>query len=220
MVVVGGALIRTACSEIQCSRSRRDAATPAPQTAAALAALPKVGSYSDPIGSGGRYRDAIYGFFEVEPPAGYEIVEKRDKAKFTTGPDSPRPGQLVSRSWVVFRRGKVEIAAIARETFSSFEHDWAVVEQESRERFKGIDIQRIRFVKIDGQKGGEMVASYAGMQLVILKYKKHGLDHAITITCPAGEFSECQGAVLAFLRSYRSVNPAAPTPPSGKPQGR
>ncbi len=182
-----------------------------------LELLPKEGAYGAPIGRGAPYQDPIHGFFQVQVPEGFQIYERRDKATVTTGPDSPRPGVVLQRSWVDFKHDKANICAIARRTLGgTIEEDIDFVKKEMRERFPEINFVRTRSVQIDGTNGAEVVSSCTGLHVILVRYKKHGLDHAIIITCPAGEFSRAtyKEALVAFLRSYRSLEPA-PAPPSG-----
>jgi hypothetical protein len=175
----------------------------------AIALLPQDGIYSQTAGTGGNYRDPMNRYFEVQPPAGWQIVEKRDKGTFTFGPDSTQPGRVVPRSWIIFRKDGAEVGVIARESFSSIEQDFDLVVKGFREG-AGAMVERSRFVTIDGAKGGELVSSVKGVRLLAVKYKKNGLDHAITMTCPASDVPKVFPVFDQFLRSYRSLEIAKP----------
>ncbi|OHB72478.1 MAG: hypothetical protein A2V70_14410 [Planctomycetes bacterium RBG_13_63_9] len=167
--------------------------------------LPADGIYSAAEGSGGSYRDPIHGFFELQPPAGFQIVEKRDKSRLaiTQGPGA---GTTVPRSWIVLRAENTDIGVIARTTFSPFEDDFQVVLNGLREKLGSAAIDRHRFITIDGVKGGEILATAQNMRILAIKYKKGGLDHAITITCPAAEFPKRAETFVGLLRSYRGLD--------------
>jgi len=201
---IGLPLLRTMCNS-----PGRPAKPPTDIPTAAVAILPQDGVYSQPAGAGGSYHDPMNGYFEAQPPVGWQIIEKRDKGTFTFGPESPQLGRVAPRSWIVFGKDGAEIGVIARESFSTIEQDFEVVGKGYRERF-GATVERSRFVMIDGAKGGEIVGSIKGMCVLLVKYKKNGLDHAITMTCPAGEVAGVFPEFERFLRSYRGL--AAETP--------
>jgi hypothetical protein len=206
LVVVGASLLRTMCH----SSGKPEAFTNT--SASAVALLPQDGIYSQPTGTGGNYRDPMNRYFEVQPPAGWQIVEKRDKGTFTFGPESTQPGRVSPRSWVVFRKDGAEIGVIARESFSSIEQDFDVVVKGYRER-AGATVGRSRFVTIDGAKGGELVGSIQGMRVLLVKYKKNGLDHAITMSYSYSEVAKVFPVFDQFLRSYRSLEGSLRTQP-------
>jgi phage FluMu protein Com len=181
---------------------------------AAVALLPQDGVYSQPQGTGGSYRDPMNGYFEAQPPAGWQIIEKRNRGTFTFGPESTQPGRTAPRSWIVFRKDEAEIGAIARESFSTIKQDFELVVKGYRERF-GATVERSRFVTIDGAKGGEIVGSINGMHVLLVKFKKNGLDHAITMTCPLGEASKALPEFERFLRSYRGLAASTPSASAG-----
>ncbi len=168
--------------------------------------LPADGIYTASAGSGGSYRDPIHGFFECEPPPGFKIRERRDKASLTIAAGNPRAGETIPRSWVELRRGDFYVSVIARKTFATtIEEDFEFV-LKGLEDF-GATIHRSRFVTVDGVKAGECLYSIRGMVVLLLKYKKNGLDHAFTVECPLGEFVGWHEELLAFLRSYTSLQP-------------
>lgn len=173
--------------------------------AQAAGPLPEDGVYSAVQGSGGRYRDPIHGFFELQPPAGFEVIERREKSQLaiTVGPHA---GRTVPRSWIAFRKGNVEIAVISRTTFSPFAGDFQVVLTALREKLGSAAIDRHRFITIDGARGGEILATAQNMRILMIKYKKGTLDHAITITCPVAEFPEHASTFGGLLRSYRGLD--------------
>ena len=72
-------------------------------------------------------------------------------------------------------------------------------------RSAGAEIRTERFVTIDGTKGAEVCAVAGGYRLLLVKYKKHGLDHAITMSCSPADFPKHQKEFTDFLRSYRSL---------------
>jgi len=164
--------------------------------------LPDDGVYSDPVGAGGEYQDPIHGFFSVTTPSGFRITEKRDKSTFEVV-EGPFAGETVRRSWVQFRSGDLDIGVIARETATSLEEDFRIVVEGLRKA--GVKIYRERFVTIDGAKGGELLGSIKGIMMLTVKYKKDGLDHAITITAPERKFGDNSEIFMDFLRSYRSL---------------
>jgi len=217
MALVLVAIATVAITYKSCSR---DGNTIVEDGSSVLESLPKNGAYSAFIGRA-PYHDPIHGFFQVQVPEGFQIHERRDKTTVTTGPDSPRPGVVLQRSWIDFNNhDRANICAIARRTLGgTIEEDIDFVKQEMRERFPETVFVRTRFVQIDGAKGVEVVSLCKGLYVILVKYKKHGLDHAITITCPVEAFSYSlnnQTAFVAFLCSYRSLKPA-PEPASGKP---
>jgi len=201
---IGLPLLRTMCNS-----PGRPAKPSADRPAAAVAILPQDGIYGQLAGAGGNYRDPMNTYFEAEPPVGWQIIEKRDKGTFTFGPESTQPGRVAPRSWIVFRKNGAEIGVIARESFSSIEQDFELVVKGYRESF-GATVERSRFVTIDGAKGGEIVGSIKGMHVLLVKYKKNGLDHAITMTCPPREVVSVFPEFKRFLRSYRGL-------PTGNP---
>jgi predicted Zn finger-like uncharacterized protein len=161
--------------------------------------LPTDGVYSKDAGSGGSYKDSIHGFFEVEPPKGFKIVEDRNKT--TTTLDD---GTLVSCSRIAFQSDNARIAVVTRKTFKgTIEEDLKVVLYNYRSA--GAKIATERFVTIDGSKGAEVGAVAGGYRLLLVKYKKHGLDHAITMSCSPADFPKHQKEFTDFLRSYRSL---------------
>lgn len=158
-----------------------------------------------PVGTGGEYRDPMNQYFEVQPPVGWQIVEKRDKGTFTFGPGSAYPGRVIARTWITFRNGRASIGVIARESTSTIEEDFPFVLKEYRKRFGG-NVRRTGFISIDGVKGAQIIASAKGIQVLLVKYKKHGLDHAITMTCPRPDSHQFAPEFERFLRSYRSLD--------------
>jgi hypothetical protein len=171
-----------------------------------VGSLPEDGIYSNPQGSGGNYKDPINGFFVVQAPAGFEIKERLDKTKFVINEGSSHIGETVPSSFIQFiYANKTFVAVTARKTFTTIEHDFDTVLDELPKKFSGIKIHRHRFVTIDGVKGGEVFASLRGQKLLMVKYKKYGLDHAITINCDDADFPKFEDKFVAFLRSYRSL---------------
>jgi ankyrin repeat protein len=161
--------------------------------------LPTDGVYSKDIGSGGRYKDTIHGFFEVEPPKGFKIVEDRNRT--TTTLDD---GTSVPCSRITFQSDNAKIAVITRKFFrGTIEEDLKVVVYNYRSA--GAEIRTERFVMIDGTKGAEVGAIAGGYRLLLVKYKKHGMDHAITMSCSPADFPKHQKEFTDFLRSYRSL---------------
>jgi len=168
--------------------------------------LPQDGVYSASQGKGGSYKDPINGFFVVQAPAGFEIKKRLDKTKFVINEGSSHVGETVPQSFIQFiYANKIFIAVIARKTFTTIEHDFDAALDGLPKKFSGIKIHRDRFVTIDGVKGGEVLASWRGQKLLIVKYKKYGLDHAITVNCDEGDFPKFEDKFVAFLRSYRSL---------------
>lgn len=207
-ILLGLPLLRTMCNSHGNSPGK-PARSSVNMSKAAVAMLPKDDVYSQPAGTGGNYRDPMNRYFEAQPPSGWQIVEKRDKGTFAFGPDSAQPGRVAPRSWIVFRNDGAEIGVIARESFSTIEQDFELVVKGYRERF-GATVERSRFITIDGAKGGEIVGSVKGMRVLLVKYKKNGLDHAITMICPAGEVSKFFPEFERFVKSYRSLEASSP----------
>jgi TPR repeat protein len=161
--------------------------------------LPTDGVYSKDAGSGGSYKDSIHGFFEVEPPKGFKIVENRDKT--TSILDD---GTVVPCSRINFQSDSARIAVVARKTFKgTIEEDLKVVIHNYRSA--GAEIITERFITIDGTKGAEVGSIAGGYRLLLVKYKKHGLDHAITMSCSPADFPKHQKEFTDFLRSYHSL---------------
>jgi predicted Zn finger-like uncharacterized protein len=168
--------------------------------------LPTDGVYSTDAGSGGSYKDPINGFFVVQAPSGFEIKERLDKTKFVIHEGSSHVGETVPASFIQFiYANKTFIAVTARKTFTTIEHDFDAVLDGLPTKFSGIKIHRHRFVTIDGVKGGEVFASLRGQKLLMVKYKKYGLDHTITINCDDTDFPKFEDKFVAFLCSYRSL---------------
>lgn len=165
--------------------------------------LPQNGVYSNVEGMGGSYKDPIHGFFVVEPPVGFEIVERRDKKTVTIETGRPRAGEEVPRSWIQFNKSNVEIGAIARQTWTDFDTDFKFV-MDSFEN-KGAKIQFKRYITIDGVKGGEYIVEISGIMFHGIKYKKHGLDHSLSLGGSPREYRRYQNEFLSFARSYRSI---------------
>jgi hypothetical protein len=193
----------------------RPAKAPGEQARPALAPVRSGGSHAQPAGSTGVYRDPMNRYFEVEPPAGWQIIEKRDKGTFTFGPDSPHPGRVAPRSWIVFRKDRAEIGVIGRPSYSTIERDFDLVLNGYRERFSGM-IEKSGFITVDGAKGGELEGSIRGTHIQLVKYKKNGLDHAITMTCPAGETRKFLPAFQQFVKSYRSLGAGTASAPTSE----
>ena len=166
--------------------------------------LPADGVYSREAGSGGEYTDAIHGVFQVQPPSGFEIQE--DQTRTTTTLDGgPRSGSAVPCSRVRFSSGKARIAAIVRKSYGGdIEADMEIVIQNYRSA--GAKIISSRNVTIDGVSGRELVAEAGGSRLLCVKYKKHGLDHALTMSASPSAFREYEKTFADFLRSYKSLN--------------
>ena len=165
----------------------------------ATADLPTDGVYSKDIGSGGSYKDPIHGFFEVELPKGFKIEENRERSTITLD-----DGSIVPCSRIKFKSDKATIAVIIRKTFKgTIEEDSAVMVRNIRST--GAKIVSERFVTIDGSKGFEAGVFGGGYRLLLVKYKKHELDHAITISCSPDDFSSLQKEFTDFLCSYRSL---------------
>jgi TPR repeat protein len=163
--------------------------------------LPIDGVYSKDIGSGGSYKDPVHGFFEVKPPQGFKIVEQRDRT--TTRLDN---GTVVPYSRIRFQSDKARIAVVTRKAFKgTIEEDSKIVVNNLRSAGAGIATER--FVIIDGSKGIEVDAIAAGYRLLLVKYKKHGLDHAMTMSCSPADFLNYQNVFTDFLSSYRSLKP-------------
>jgi hypothetical protein len=170
------------------------------------AGLPADGVYSKDAGRGGSYKDPINGFFVVQAPAGFEIKERFDKTKFVINEGSSHIGETVPASFIQFvYANKTFIAVTARKTFTTIEHDFDAVLDGLPKKFPGIKIDSTRFITIDGVKGGEILASLSGQKLLMVKYKKYGLDHSININCDEADFPKFEDKFVAFLRSYRSL---------------
>ena len=166
---------------------------------------PADGVYSRHIGRGGEYTDAIHGFFQVQPPDGFRIRE--DRTRTTIALDGgPRRGSTVPCSRIRFSSGEAQIAAIVRRSYGGdIETDFQIVLRNYRSA--GARILRTRGVTIDGVSGREAVAEAAGSQVLLVKFKKHGLDHALTLSAPLSAFARYEGAFVDFLRSYKSISP-------------
>ena len=163
--------------------------------------LPADGIYSNPQGSGGSYKDPIHGFFEVEPPKRFKAKERRDKT--TTRLDN---GTYVPCSRVNFKSGDTQIGVVTRKSpRGTIDTDIEVVLRNYKR--VGAIVKKKRPIQIDGVKGYEVLSRIKDLQLLLVKYKKHGLDHAITISCSPADFSKLQNEFTDFLRSYRSINP-------------
>lgn len=168
--------------------------------------LPEDGVYSLTEGKGGPYKDRINGYFEVQVPAGFRIRERRDKSEFTITDGSSHVGEVVPASFIQFISGeKAYIAVTARKTFTMIEHDFESVLNELPTKFTGIRVHRSRFVTIDGAKGGEVLASWRGQTMLMVKYKKYGLDHGISMNCSTTEAARLFPVFVAFLQSYRGL---------------
>ena len=168
--------------------------------------LPQDGIYSKTEGTGGSYKDPIHGFFIVEPPAGFKIVERRDKTTITVQPDRPHAGEKLPRSWIQFKRGGTEIGAITRKTYTEdIETDFDFVIKQMKN--KGAKVLLTRYVTIDGVKGGEYIVKVKDFQFHGIKYKKHGLDHSLSLGGTPRDYSRYQKEFLDFARSYRSLKP-------------
>lgn len=164
--------------------------------------LPQNGIYSESEGTGGNYQDPIHRFFQVKPPPGYAIKEKRDRTTTLDGGSSR--GKIVPCTRTDFKSGKNTIGVVTRKTYHSvIEDNIKVVERNYRSA--GVKIDRTRFITIDGVKGAEILAKAAPYQLLLIKYNKDGLDHAITISCSPRDFATFSEDFLPFLQSYRSV---------------
>lgn len=164
--------------------------------------LPENGIYSATAGSGGSYTEPIHSFFSVDPPKGYSIGADRNHT--TTRLDN---GTVVPRSRIHFSSGRASIEVVTRKTFrGTIDDDLQVVLRNYRSA--GVRIERTRFVTIDGVRGAEVLAREGNYQLILVKYKKHGLDHAITMRYhPPRKLSRSKGEFVSFLRSYRSLKP-------------
>jgi hypothetical protein len=170
--------------------------------------LPSDAIYSNSRGSGGNYKDSINGYFEVQPPTGFQIREIREKNKFTIEAGSSHIGEVVPKSFIQFvYEEKGFIAVIARKTFNTIEEDFEVISNELPKKYPGVMIHSSRFVTIDEAKGWEVFASWHGQKFLVVKYKKYGLDHTITINCDDADFPKFEDKFIAFLRSYRSLEP-------------
>jgi len=166
-----------------------------------IAGLPADGIYSADAGSGGSYKDPIHGFFEVEPPNGFVIEEDRERT--TIRLDN---GQVVARSRISFKADEVKIGVTARGDLQNvIDDDLEFVLQQYR--LAGVKIERTRFVTIDGVRGAEVLGKPADYYFLLIKYKKHSLDHSIVLTCyPASDFPKLfKGEFLPFLHSHRSL---------------
>jgi predicted Zn finger-like uncharacterized protein len=165
------------------------------------AKIPADGVYNSNAGSGGSYTDVIHGFFQVEPLKGFRIEEDRNRT--TTRLDD---GTVVPCSRIRFVSGKARIGVVTRKSFrGTIDEDLEVVLRNLRSA--GGRIERTRFITVDGVKGAEVLSKAAGYQLLTIKYKKHGLDHAITMSCSPSDFSNYRPLFVSFLRSYRSLKP-------------
>lgn len=165
--------------------------------------LPQDGVYSETEGEGGSYKDPIHSFFVVEPPAGFIIEEKFDKATLTVQPGRPRAGEKIPRSWIQFKHSNIQIGVIARETWGDLETDFNYTLDLFKA--KGAKIQMERYVTIDGVKGGESILTIQGMLFHSVKYKKYGLDHSISISGPLRDCQRYQKQFIDFLRAYRGL---------------
>jgi len=205
VVVVGGAFIRTACDGPVRTSNAGGRST---QEAPALKALPEDGVYRPPSYAAANYTDPLHGFFGVRVPSGVTPSVNRSKSRFRIAPGKPHGGETVPASWVTFPFSEdTPVQVTARKTFSKLKDD--VQHLDAGLKRLGISVQRKRPVTIDGVPGVEVVGVSRGMQMVMVKYKKHGLDHAITMTCPLSAADETTPKFLAFLRSYRSRPPAS-----------
>jgi len=166
--------------------------------------LPQDGDYSTIEKNGGSYKDPIHGFFTLEPPAGFKIKARYDKTTITVQPGRPHAGEKLPRSWVQFNCGKADIGVIARKTYTpDIETDFKYVVNLLSN--KGAKVLLKRYITIDGEKGGEYFVKISGVLLHGIKYKKNGIDHAITLTVPPRYYQRYQKQFLDLVRSYRSL---------------
>lgn len=185
----------------QHEQRKMPAAPPVKKRPEVPATLDIDGVYSAVAGSGGSYKDRIHGFFEVEPPNGYRVEEQRSRT--TTRLDN---GTVVPCSRIQFQSRNDRIAVVTRKTLrGNIDDDLPIVLHNYR--LAGAKVERTRFVKIDGIRGAEVLATASGFRLMCVKYKKHGLDHAITMSCSPRNFPILKQEFVRFLQSYRSLQP-------------
>jgi hypothetical protein len=204
MVFIGGPMLKSCWSELS-HKTRKPSRTKA---ILLINSLPADGIYNDP-NSRGNYKDPVNGYFEVQPPVGFQIKERRDKSKFTVTAGSSHVGEIVPQSFIQFisTNKKAFIVIIARKTFVTIEQDFESLLANFPKKFPGIKISRSRVITIDGVKGIEIIGSLRGQKLFAVKYKKHGLDHSITMNCDIADFQNLENEITKLLCSYRSLNP-------------
>lgn len=170
-----------------------------------LAGLPIDGAYSADAGTGGEYRDPIHGFFEVQPPLEAQISSNRENTTMKLPPGSPNSGKTVRCSRVKFEfHGNAVILVNARETF----HPTFDLEELVRGIGPKLDKGSLhkRRITIDGVDGVEVAGTASYNILHIVKYKKYGLDHTVTLECDWANRSGPTREFVRFLCSYRSLN--------------
>lgn len=145
--------------------------------------LPQDGVYSDPIGTGGSYRDPINGLYELDIPGGF-IPKTLGLYNATNG------------SMVFFNKEDIEISVgVFR------------AKDELGRMSESIKFHRKRFVTFDGVQALERLYAFRKKQILWIRYEKHGFVNDIHIFIPFGQFPQYSDSVLAFLRSYRSLRP-------------
>lgn len=178
-----------------------DTATPmVTQTLTPITPSPENMVYSTSKGHGVIYIDPMNGYFEFQQPERYKITVRKDKSTFHISEGS-HSGTTVANSYIMLESGSAQIIIIARRTYQSFDE---AVQSLKRGLWKKISIERERLVTIDGEQALEVIGSAGGTKVFGIKYKKHGLDHSLMLTCPRDSFQTCSKDFIDILRTYKS----------------
>jgi hypothetical protein len=162
--------------------------------------------YSTGAGTGGDYRDPIHKFFEFQTPSRARVNTNHEERTMKLPADSLHSGEMVpcSRVHIQFDRN-TDISIRARKAYNSTV-DAEKIKSSIKEFGEGI-FGDTRLITIDGVVGVEVIGKVSKHLVHVVNYTKYGLDHTIVFTCPWEKFSAPQKEFVAFLRSYRGLNP-------------
>lgn len=164
--------------------------------------------YASPEVPAGNEIDPIHGFFAFASPPGFEMEVMRGEPTLFVQ-EGERCSGLVSRSWIQFTDGDARIAVNARNTYCA-DRDFQTDVEAMIERMRGgSDVQNVRDLPLRGVSAGEVlaVAPLPKRRIHTVRFREHGIDHSIRLSCPAGTYHRYQRTFLDFLGGYRSIEP-------------
>ena len=163
--------------------------------------------------------DPVHGFFRVTLPPECKLA-KRDSATTATVTEGELGASRAVRcSRLSFSIGQGTIAVSARETFHEMTADelmydvvQAIILQTPSASVKDKQVRTV-----DGVTAVEVLVDVQRSTGHKVRFKKDGLDHTISFTCPAPSYDALRGEFLAFVGGYQSRAPsdgsAEGTPP-------
>jgi hypothetical protein len=160
------------------------------------------GEFVDPIGK--RFSVAVSKDFvqQPDPQKTYVVPSTTEDGK-----PIPAAGQTLAQSVIGFNSSKgnglVVIKAQVRQSFwDDFDHDFETIKKSYDLSSGKVDVA---LSKMDGTRAGRIAEVSGGKVTMSFFFKKDGMDHLITVSCPAELFAANADAIAQFVNSYHSL---------------